>query len=189
MISYDGGMLQVSVKVQGKIREIKNAQIPLKVHLLRNGIELRNEDDYFRDGDDLYLFFQSPVDGFLLVYLIDYSEKTAYCLLPYRQSKNPSATIEHDKEYVFFSETLAEHTDKIYVDEYTLICESSEVDNNDIVLMFSPSKLIKGSSEQTENNLPRQMSLKDFNKWRTDLLNKNQDVQIIQKPISITKIK
>lgn len=86
-ISFEQGMLMVKASVCGKIREIISVFVDIKAKLLRNGTENRFESSEFRSGDNLYLSFQSPVDGFLLVYLIDYTVGTAYCLLPYTRQK------------------------------------------------------------------------------------------------------
>lgn len=80
-VSYEEGMLIVTARVKGIIREIVNAPVDFQAKILRNGTEDKFEEEEFRDGDDLYLSFRSPTDGFLTVYLVDATE-TAYCLLP-----------------------------------------------------------------------------------------------------------
>ena len=101
-IAYEDGMLAVTVRVKGVIREIVNAAVDFQAKVLRNGTEDRFEGEEFRNGDDLYLSFRSPVDGFLTVYLLD-AEGTAYCLLPYRNDTGGRVAIEGNRHYVFFS--------------------------------------------------------------------------------------
>ena len=51
----------------------------------------------------MYLHFQSPVSGRLLVYLVDYTARQVYCLLPYSQQADMAQPIEQGREYLFFS--------------------------------------------------------------------------------------
>ena len=182
-VAYADGMLVVRVKANGKIKRLGDVQIPLDAKILRNGFDDRNEDDTFRNGDDMFLRFQSPVDGNLLVYLVDHTADAVFCLLPYNGSSLPSASIEHDKNYIFFSSDRADELSKNEVDEYTMTCGSgSETEHNEIILLFSPDCLIKGNSA-----LPRQMPLTDFNRWYSKLLSSSATIQTIKKPITITK--
>ena len=82
-ISYEEGVLVISCRVKGKAREISNSQIDLELKLLRDGIGEKCEDDNFKDKDFLYMYFKTPVKGYIAVYFIDAS-KNAYCILPYR---------------------------------------------------------------------------------------------------------
>ncbi len=98
-------MLVVKAKVCGKAREISRAEVAFSAKILRNGTEARYESNAFRDGDDFYLLFKSPVNGFLAVYLID-DKQTAYCLLPYPGNASGKTPVEHAKEYIFFSQKM-----------------------------------------------------------------------------------
>lgn len=185
-VLYDKGMLMVSVSLKGKIREMKSIQIPLIAKVLRNGVGSQYEDDTFKSGDDMYLSFQSPVNGSLLVYLIDYSSDFAYCLLPYGKSQDKSQFIEGNREYVFFSDSYADESNKNVVDRYTLECEnSSGTDYNEIVIMFSPEELIKTTSQKLSPDRPRQTDRKSFDEWCAKLKKTSTEVQIINKPIKI----
>ena len=163
-IRYEGGMLVVSVKVTGRIREIVNAGIDFTAKVLRNGTEEKFESCEFRSGDDMYLYFKSPVDGYLTVYLLDETIQEVYCLLPYKASGEGAYRIEHDKPYILFS-TEYEPKNPNLVDEYTITC-SRETEYNDIYVIFSPNEFTKASTDDTMDEiLPRQLSYKDFLKW------------------------
>ena len=77
------GLVVVKVSARGKIREIVSSKVEFDSRILRNGTEDRYEADRFREGDDLYISFAAPVNGYVAAYLID-NENTAYCLLPYK---------------------------------------------------------------------------------------------------------
>lgn len=181
-ISYEQNMLVVKVTVSGRIREIVSAQIDIKAEVLCNGTDLKFARTDFKSGDDLYLYFQSPVDGYLAVYLLDEVSQMVYCLLPYKSSSEVVTPIEHDKPYIFFS---AKHTgDKAHlVDEYTMTCNSA-VERNTIYVVFSPNEFAKANSNNTEELLPQELSYEDFQKWLSkwrvrDKKMKVRNVQIV----------
>lgn len=183
--TYKEGQFIVTVTVKGKARPLPKTYISLIAKVLRNGTKLNCEADRFNNGDELYLYFKSPIDGSLLVYLIDYESKEAYCLLPYSSSGDASQRIIRDEEYIFFSENHS--ADKTIVDEYTLTCDNGrEVVENKLVVIFSPNEnLVKSNTIRTGAETPRLLSLEDFEKWRSKLLTKSPEIQIINKPISI----
>lgn len=162
-INYEQGMLVVKAIVSGRIREIVSAQIDIKAEVLCNGTDLKFARTDFKNGDDLYLYFQSPVDGYLAVYLLDEVSQMVYCLLPYKSSSEAVTSIEHDKPYIFFS---AKHAgDKAHlVDEYTMTCNSS-VERNAIYVIFSSNEFAKANSNNVEELLPQELSFEEFQKW------------------------
>lgn len=162
-IFYESNMLTIKVSIDGKAREIKNASIDIEAKLLRNGTEEKYESDEFRNGDDLYLYFKSPINGYLAVYLLDENTQQVFCLLPYKSSGEPAYKIIHDKPYVFFSCQKAEEKPS-EVDEYTMTCEHP-IEQNTIYIVFSPNMFAKAFAEDENIGLPRQLPLKEFQKW------------------------
>lgn len=184
-IDYTDDMLAVTVTVHGKIRPLQQAAIDLTARILRNGLEERFEDDSFRSGDDLFLQFQSPVKGSLLVYLVDHMAGEAYCLLPYASSEAPSYAVERDRPYVFFSPANEAETARGQVDEYTMTCSGDAPEHNDIVLLFSPGELVKSNTTASTATVPRHLSLRDFERWKADITTKDPKIQTINKTITI----
>ncbi|MGM9690513.1 MAG: DUF4384 domain-containing protein [Bacteroidaceae bacterium] len=174
-IDYDQGMMVVSVTVSGRIREIVGANIDIVAKVLRNGTEEKFESSEFRSGDDMYLYFKSPVDGYLAVYLLDETTQEVFCLLPYRASGEGAYKIEHDKPYVLFSaEKEARNPNE--VDEYTMTC-TREKEFNDLYIIFSPNLFMKANSKDAmDEMLPRQLSYEEFQKWLVKI--KKMDIQV-----------
>lgn len=176
-ITYVDGMLVVSVEVSGKIREIIGAAIDFTAKILRNGTEEKFESKEFRNGDDMYLYFKSPVDGYLTVYLFDETEQEVYCLLPYKASGEGAYRIEHDRPYVLFSAKNETNNSSI-VDEYSMTC-NHEVEFNDIYVIFSPNPFAKANTKEMEDDvLPRQLSYEGFHKWLVKLNNKDYELNV-----------
>lgn len=184
-IRYEGNMLVVSCSVRGKAREIVSASIDFQAKVLCNGIEDRFESDRFRNGDDLYLSFLSPVDGFLAVYMVD-AEGQAFCLLPYRNQTTGIYPIKANHRYLFFHVQSAPHEERPFVDEYTMTCERSS-EHNQLYIIFSPNQFVKAVDGNLQDGLPRQLSFKDFNKWLVKCRKQDKEMNLKKIPITIQK--
>ena len=179
------GNLIIRVTVKGRIREINRAQIAIEAKVLCNGTDLKFERSDFRNGDDLYLYFKSPVDGYLNVYLLDEATKTVYCLLPYRKSRQGAVFVKHDEDYLFFSKKAAGMYSS-EVDEYVMTC-SRNMERNILYVMFSPNEFAKCGLEKSGRNQPYQIAWLDFQKWVDK--NRNRDKDFNAKSIEITIMK
>lgn len=185
-ISYEQNTLIVKVSVCGKAREIVYSDIDFTAKLLRNGTELKYESAEYRNGDDLYLYFQSPVDGYLTVYLLDEPSQTVYCLLPYQASGDGSVSIKHDVPCIFFSVDKATDAPSL-VDEYVMTC-NNEKEYNTIYVIFSPNRFVKANSKGSYvETLPRQLSLDEFQKWLSKGRNRDKEMRVERKFIMIEK--
>lgn len=184
-ISYAQSMLIVKAKVCGKAREIIKATINFTAKLLRNGKEDKFESSSFRNNDDLYLSFQSPVKGYITVYLID-DEQNAFCLLPYAKDSDGQVEIEHGVHYIFFNTEAAPVNKRQIVDELTTSCSKS-LENNLVYIIFSPNRFIKANDNQKSNDLPRELSYSEFQRWLIRTRNIDKDMQVEIKNIQITK--
>lgn len=162
-ISFQQGMLVVRVEAQGRIREIISAPINFVARILCNGTEDRFERTDFRSGDDLFLSFRSPVNGFLAVYLVD-NNNDAFCLLPYQAQTNGVYPIEANRQYILFSEEHASVEEKGIVDEYTMTANEA-MERNQIFVIFSPNPFTKATDSMFTDGLPRQLEWRLFQKW------------------------
>ncbi len=163
-IGYENDMLYVKVRISGRIREIIYASIDYKARILKNGTENKFESTEFRANDAMYLSFQSPVDGYLTVYLYDGSENV-YCLLPYRTQSVGQIPIKADEKYVFFDPSKSFDINPDLVDQYVLTC-AGEMELNRIYVIFSPNIFTKASSNLGVNEItPKMLTFKDFHRW------------------------
>lgn len=160
-VNYVQDALVVTCKVNGSAREISNESTSFEASVLRNGTSKRYEDVHFKDKDDLYLYFRSPVDGYVAVYLVD-EAPTAYCLLPYMNNRTGQHKVRSGEEYVFFNaKGLQTNTD---IDELSLTCDN-DLDNYKMYVLFSPNPFTKAVDNMTAEDQPRQLSYEDFSKW------------------------
>lgn len=186
-LKFENPFLIVECSVKGKAREIVSAKIEFEAKTLRNGTELRFGDVNFRDGDDLYLYFQSPINGYLAVYLLDELSQTVYCILPYKAQTFSAYPVLANKEYVMFSRKEADKSERPIVDEYTLSCENDK-EFNTLYTLFSPSLIGKrnGFDDSIEDK-PDNISFKDFKSWLSKTLSKDSNIQFQEINISISK--
>lgn len=182
---YEQDMLVVKVSVKGKAREIVSTAIDLKVKVLRNGTGDKFESDTFKSGDDLYLSFQSPVSGYVAVYLIDADNK-AFCLLPYRDQESGQYQVKANQRYVFFSIKDASEDVRQYVDEYTMTCSRS-TETNYVYVITSTLPFAKAVDNAVDNGLPRELSFADFEKWLSKSRTYDKDMQVVIRTITIEK--
>ena len=184
-ISYEQDMLVVRASVCGKAREINSAGISVEAKVLRNGTEPRFESDEFNSGDDLYLWFRSPVDGYLTVWLLDRGSQTVYCLLPYRSSSQGAVEVKHDQPYTFFHQ---DHNlkDWQYIDEYVLTANAA-VEWNEVYVVFSPNPYAKATVNVSDALVPRELPFKDFSAWLTRCQTKDPDMMVSKQLIQIKK--
>lgn len=186
-LQFENHYLVVTCSVKGKARETTSAKIEFTAKTLRNGTDLRFKDVNLMDGDDLYLYFQSPIKGYLAVYLLDELAQTVYCILPYKSQTFSAYPVEANKEYVMFSRKEAEKTERPMVDEYTLSCENDK-EFNTLYILFSPSNISKrnGFDDSIEDK-PNNISYIDFKQWLSKLQIKDKNIQVEQILITISK--
>ncbi len=162
-VEFTDDMLVVRCRACGKARELSNEAVDFSATILRNGTEARFADVNFRNGDDMFLLFRSPADGYVAVYLVD-ATQTVYCLLPYMGNAAGQQSVRHNEEYIFFSPTHAK--EKGTVDEYTLTCNDG-MERNQVYVIFSPQPFTKALDDQVDAGLPRQLEYEKFSRWLT----------------------
>lgn len=156
-------MIVLKAKVSGKARTVSNEAVDFEALVLRNGTEARFADTHFRDGDDLFMLFRAPVDGYVAIYLID-ENQTAFCLLPYQHDADGQMPVHRNKEYVFFASNRKGDVEG-EVDELTMNCGNGAVEHNQVYVIFSPNAFHKALDKQLNEALPRQLPYRDFTQW------------------------
>lgn len=185
-ISYENNMLVVKVSVCGRAREIVREKVEVVARVLCNGTEARNESEAFKNGDDLYVLFQTPRKGYVAIYLVD-SEQNAYCLLPYRNDPQGIIPVVPNREYVFFSKKHAGGLPVAVVDEYTLTAGRAE-EMNMLYILYSPNEFTKANDQDGGDGvLPRELSFGNFQKWKTRNMQRDPKMQVIEKQLTIRR--
>lgn len=181
----NGEQLIVKVWIKGKIREIVSSHIDFDFHILRNGTDDKFDDDTFYGGDDLFLSFMSPLSGYIAVYLID-NDGNAFCLLPYQNQEEGNVYVKANERYVFFSAKWASPDLRQYVDEYTMTCTHTQ-ELNQIYIIFSSNSFVKALDSKKQENLPRELPNKEFQRWLSQ--KRVKDPAMVFKAKNLTIIK
>ncbi|RLD44811.1 MAG: hypothetical protein DRI89_02675 [Bacteroidetes bacterium] len=164
--SGDWKVSYVTCEIKGKARKhLPRANIEFEV---LNSPTLASRTENFYDGEQLYLFFKSPVSGYLSVYLDDGT--TVFRLLPdtYSPVKFESGVfVNGDQEYLFFS-SAQNNLPQSDAEEY-LMFSNKIIEYNFIYIIFSEEKFVKpylqGIEEQDKRTLPKSLSSERFQKW------------------------
>lgn len=177
-------MMAIKVKVSGRVREIGMSSLDFDARVLRNGVEDRFESADFISGDDLFVSFRAPVDGYLVIYLYD-GKDTAYCLLPYLSMNQRAVNVKGGERYVLFSSDDAvppvKPTD---VDEFSMTSEQP-VEFNRIYCIYSLDEFTKALDVKSDlASLPRGIGFRDFQKWLSGM--RIHDTKIKVKTFDIT---
>jgi hypothetical protein len=146
----------------------------------------------FKNDDILYLYFSSPVKGYLSVYLDDKTD--AQRLYPYSnmpEEYDGGVPVDPDKKYILFSEKpeFNYFSDKDFLtDEYQLVCNSPQ-DINRLFIIFSLTPVNKPFLSGVKDlekgyQLPKSLSSEDFQKW----LNKYRSIEKSNVQVSIIDI-
>ena len=190
-VNYEGDMLVVTAKVKGKAREILSAGVDFASKILRNGKEDKFESNDFKNGDDLFLSFQTPTKGYLAVYLVD-AQNMAYCLLPYRNQMDGIYPVNANQRYLFFSPEEAPERERALVDEYAMTCEG-QMEYNFIYVIFSRNQFTKANDAASNKQIdgyagaPRELSYEDFQKWLGKCMKHDAEMNMKKIPITIKK--
>lgn len=157
----DDGCYVVKCTVNGTAREISNEAAEFEALVLRNGTTTRHSDTHFRSGDDMYLYFRAPSDGYVACFLAD-DKENVYSLLPYQETADDDVKVRRGREYVFFD---PEKADKAHgrVDE--LVLTTDDMERNSVYVVFSPKPFARALDNHTADDIPRSLSRDDFARW------------------------
>lgn len=153
--------LIVTCRIKGKAKEISNEAAAFEALVLRNGTRKANADNRFRDGDDMFLYFNASVNGFLAVFLEDEDGKV-HLLLPYPKDTKTRVPVKKDTEYIFFSPDHVGDQFGAEVEEVYLT-GSDRTEYNRLFVVFSPEYFSRPVMDGTQG-LPV-MKSEEFNKW------------------------
>lgn len=152
--------LIVTCTVKGKAKAIDNESAQFLSTVLRNGTDDVHADINFKDGDSMFLNFQSNQDGYLAVFLQD-EQNNVFQLLPYTTDSKTRIPVKNGRKYVFFSPNNAERGEQ--VDELVLTA-SFNTEYNRVFVLFSPEAFSAPVMNRDPGSLPW-MDSNEFSKW------------------------
>lgn len=194
---------EILCKITIRARELAEPPIDFATYPL-DCTNIKCRTTSFIENDDFFLYFLSPISGYVSVYLDDgeYSQR----LLPYRKipvGYESGMPVKADLEYLFFSRE-PEHNyfkdEDFEEDVYTLYSDSKK-DINRLFIIFSKTLLNKPKLENnvqieqlTEQEMaegytmPKALKSEDFQRWLNKCRSyRKNDMQVDIIDITITK--
>lgn len=165
----------ITCQVKGEVREITRAPIDLKFIPLNCPDPVCRTYD-FNDGEPFYLYFTSPVDGNLNIYMAD-DQARVYRLLPYksmRESFGGEVPVKADSGYIFFAagDKYNYFGDNAYQPVDEMIMESDgDREVMDLYIVFSPDEFDKPGlvrDNGMNGTVPFYLSRSAFDEWITE---------------------
>lgn len=177
-VEYTEGNLVFTATVSGLAREIVQANVDVKWHILRDGTNSKVVTDAFESGERIYVNFRTPADGFVAVYLI-VADDEVYCLLPYPNDPDGKFPVKSGVDYAVFDkneDSEAKH--------YKMTTKSA-MESNQIVFIYSPNTFVKCNDKKVNPNLPNKISSHYFQKWLSDNQRRDRDMYVDKKWVKI----
>lgn len=174
-IAYENDVMVITASVCGKARELKTAEVELRMQVLNNGFE----SNQFRSNDKVSILFKSPVSGYVAIFFRDDNAGIISCMLPYENEDGTAREVKSNKEYTYLSTA-----DPIYpYQEETILVTDKTVEFDTFIIVFSKKDFSMPSSEAGE--FVPELSVEDFQKWlRKNRIN-DETMQTIEKSIQI----
>ncbi|MTI32961.1 hypothetical protein [Xanthovirga aplysinae] len=169
--------LWIECEIEGKVREVQQVKVEFEAIPLNCPNKICRTTE-FQQEEPFYLYFRSPVNGHLSVFMVE--EDEAYRLLPYQQmaeNYTDAVPIKEDQPYIFFS-TEEEHQyykefNQQIVDELVLTTEK-EIEYVQLYLIFSSNEFQKPLLDpmiysREEFHTPKSLSKGNFQKWLREI--------------------
>lgn len=190
---------QIACNVKIRAREIEENVIYFSLFTL-NCLNVNCKTSTFQANDDFYLFFHSPLSGYLAVFLDDGIQ--AQRLFPYRgmgEQFERGVSVKANVEYFLFSDEKKFDYFETFVDEY--VFETTQpMEQNRLFVIFSISPIVQPylNSSISNNELsdeeigtgwavPIALPSEEFQKWLIDSRIKNRDITVKIEDITIKK--
>lgn len=152
-------------------------------------LECRTTD--YKSGENLYLYFKSPIDGYLSVF-IEEGEETRR-LLPYESMGTMSAVkVNGDEDYILFSKQDIYNKFPDYRPNGIKLITSNTKEYDRIYIVFSENMYYKPTLSEVEKSeegfkVPNSLKTSKFKEWLSDNRARLTDYQAIAVTISIEK--
>ena len=190
-IRFEDNLQVIRVSIKGVIRELSAARIPFEAKVLRNGISDKFENDVFKEGDDLYLSFLSPEEGYVAVFLYDTDGVSR--LLPLKHEKEGSRFVSTGMREVFFARRVSHYNvaedrvEESIRSDYVVTCEQDN-EMNRIYVVFSPNRFSRPNDYIPEGESePAFLPFEQFQHWLSKCRRQDAAMAVTIKDIIIRK--
>jgi hypothetical protein len=176
-------------EVRGTARPLQEASVGFETFTYNCNEPHKCNTGQFRHGDSMYLYFKTPVSGYLSVFIVE--EGLVYRLLPYTQMSKEyesQVPVMADKEYALFSpEHRAYFENYALVDEYGLETRpDGEPLSNLLYVVFSTKPFQKPALKESENGI-KSLEIDKFQNWLNQNKGLDKNFQIARLSVTVNK--
>lgn len=155
---------RIYCKIEGEARKVITIPIQIVCYpLAYNSSEIDSfKIEELRAGQDLFLYFKTPVSGYISVFCT--IKDSTYCLLPYPNARMENCFVQKDKDYVLFRRKYDYFNDARAIEEYQAFIDNPNqaIEYDNIHIIFSPSPFYKPKNMEAGKNLPIEYRTKGF---------------------------
>lgn len=176
-IAYENDVLVITASVCGKVRELKTAEVELKMQVLNNGFE----SNQFKNNDKVSITFKSPVSGYVAIFFRDDNAGIISCMMPYENEDGTAREVKSNKEYTYLSTA-----DPLYpYQEATILVTEKPTEFDTFILIFSKKDFSMPASDM--GDFVPELSVEDFHEWLCKNRIHDETMQTIEETIQINK--
>jgi len=160
-------VIWITCNIKGNMKQA-SPKAAIEYEIL-NCPDKRCRTSLFKNKEDFYVWFRSPVDGYVSIYMDD--NELVNRLLPYNRSPLNAVKVSQDKDYLFFG-SQNEPGSNISADNLTFeISKPSEV--HKVYILFSekeyPKPPLQNSVMQADNYIrPPTLTKSRFESWLSE---------------------
>lgn len=181
---------EMKCDVKIKARELTRPIIDIETYSLSYP-NLKAKTYDFKNGDTLYLYFKSPVSGYITIYLDDF--ENTYRILPVSGSNIKTELgykVDADKEYILLKDLPSYYvlvTNKIKEMNMLYIIFSKEPLNKPALKNNIENGLLTEQNKQNGFTIPEGLTTAKFQKWLQSYRAVSKDMQVNYINITIEK--
>ena len=135
-MSYRHNMLVIHASVCGKARELKHNKTELSIRVRNDGKTKEGvETNNFRNNDRISIAFQSPVKGYVALFIREENTGLVHIMMPYdtENADGYAREVKSNREYVFLNSQDPQYP----YSTPTILTTDRSIENNTLIVVFS----------------------------------------------------
>lgn len=174
----------ITCMVKGVVREKNTSTVQCVSKVFNGGFETHQERDVFYSGDNFFMKFVSPIDGYLVIYNYNPDDKVVNTALPCDGDASGNFEVKANKEYRLF---VKSDRNGVVESEYKMDTSGGDMELSVMYVVFSPNKFYKAPDRDGDDVRLRNMDFADFEKWLGKLRSTDDDVSVTMIPIEVRR--
>lgn len=183
-MSYRDNLLVIHASVCGKIRELKQNKTELSIRVRNDGkTDEGIETTHFRNNDRISVAFQSPVKGYVALFIREENTGLVHIMMPYdtENADGYAREVKSNREYVFLNSQDPQYP----YPTPTILTADRSIENNTLIVVFSEQSFRLSLTHKGEF-VPEVENAK-FQKWLHGLRVHDTTAQVEEIVLTIRK--